>query len=153
MPTYGELMAETDGLGRNWSFLATEDQFRRVQEMQRNNLIVPLVGNFAGDKAIRSVARYLKDHGATLSAFYTSNVEQYLFQQGDDWKNFYSNVSALPLDASSTFIRFVLNGRGFGFRRTFESRSSSVSCPMRDVVKAFNAGRIHGYYDIVDMSK
>jgi hypothetical protein len=147
-------MTETDGVGRNWSFLATEDQFRRVQQMQKDNLIIPLVGDFAGDKAIRAVAKYLREHGATLTAFYTSNVEQYLFQQGNDWKNFYGNVAALPLDSSSTFIRFVLNGRGFGFRqRSFESRSSSLSCSIRDVVKAFNAGKIGGYYDVVEMSK
>ena len=154
MPTYGELMTETDGLGRNWSFLATDEQFRRVQQMERDNLIIPLVGDFAGDKAIRAVARYLREHGATLSAFYTSNVEQYLFQQGDEWKSFYSNVATLPLDSSSTFIRFVLNGRGFGFRqRSFESRSSSLTCSIRDVIKAFNSGKIRSYYDVTEMSK
>jgi hypothetical protein len=122
--------------------------------MQKDNLIIPLVGDFAGEKAIRSVGRYLRDHGAIVGAFYTSNVEQYLFQQGDEWKEFYSNVASLPLDSSSTFIRFVLNSRGFGYRsRSFESRSSSLFCPIRDVVKAFNTNRIRSYIDVVDMSK
>ena len=34
-----------------------------------------------------------------MSAFYLSNVEQYLFNQGDDWSRFYSNVGTLPLDS------------------------------------------------------
>ena len=152
MPTYGDLMRETDGAGRNWSFLATEDHFRAVQDMQKRNLIVPVVGDFAGDKALRSVGRYVREHNSILTTFYTSNVEQYLFQQGDDWKHFYGNVATLPLDANSSFIRFVLNGRGFGLGRTFGSRSSSLSCTIRDVVKAFDGKKIRGYYDVIEMS-
>ena len=48
--------------------------------MQKSNLIMPLVGDFAKPQAIRSVARYLQEHVSTVRAFYTSNVEQYLFQ-------------------------------------------------------------------------
>jgi hypothetical protein len=154
MPTYGELMTGTDGEGRNWSFLATEKQFQFVQRLEKNNLIVPLVGDFAGGKALHAVGRYLREHGATLTAFYTSNVEQYLFQQGDDWKHFYTNVAALPSDKNSTFIRFVLNGRGFGFGgRSFSSRSSSLYCPIPDTLKAFNSGKIRSYWDVVEMSR
>ena len=43
-----------------------------------------IVGNFAGPKALRAVGSYLRQLGATVSAFYTSNVEMYLFQQADD---------------------------------------------------------------------
>src|SRR4029079_7454216 len=64
-----------------------------------------------GPKAIRSVATYLKAHGATVSAFYLSNVEDYLYQDGK-WSAFCRNVAALPLDGSSTFIRSTSRGRG-----------------------------------------
>src|SRR5207253_5111019 len=69
MPTYAELMTETDGESRNWSFLANEDQFRQIQRLQKNNLIVPLVGDFAGPKALRSVAQYARQHGSIIRAF------------------------------------------------------------------------------------
>ena len=36
-----------------------------------------------------------------MSAFYLSNVEQYL----GSWSNFCANVAGLPLDDKSTFIR------------------------------------------------
>jgi hypothetical protein len=65
---------------------------------------VPVVGNFGGPKAIRAVGKYLKERGATVTAFYLSNVEQYLNQDGI-WGNFCGNVASLPLDAASTFIR------------------------------------------------
>ena len=78
-----------------------------------NNEIVPLVGNFAGDKAIKTVAAYLKQHHATVTAFYLSNVEQYLWNGSGDGRKFFGNVAALPLDSASTFIRAVFNGGGF----------------------------------------
>ena len=71
MPRYSDLMTESDGVSRNWNFLATEDQFQAIQRMQQRNLIVPLVGDFAGPKAIRSVAQYVQEHGNTARAFYT----------------------------------------------------------------------------------
>ena len=41
-------------------------------------MLVPVVGNFAGPKALRDVGQYIREHGGTVSAFYLSNVEQYL---------------------------------------------------------------------------
>jgi hypothetical protein len=72
---------------------------------------VPIVGDFAGPKALRAVAAFLKDRGATVTAFYVSNVEQYL-QRNGVWPTFCANVASLPLDAASTFIR--PDARGFG---------------------------------------
>ncbi len=109
-PTYAELMAADDGTGRQRSYLATEDNFRVVKALETANLIVPVVGDFGGSKALRSVARYAHDAGATVSAFYLSNVEMYLRQDGK-MDAFCANVAAMPLDASSTFIRSAA-GRG-----------------------------------------
>jgi hypothetical protein len=52
------------------------------------------------------VGEYLRDKGATVSAFYVSNVEEYLRRDGT-WPNFCANVTTLPLDDTSTFIRSV----------------------------------------------
>ena len=71
---------------------------------------IPVVGDFGGPKAIRTIARYLKENGATVSAFYLSNVEQYLYQDRK-WNEFCRNVATLPMDNSSTFIR---SESGFG---------------------------------------
>src|SRR4029078_999 len=61
-PTYADLMAETDGHGERRSYLATDDRFRTLSELEKNNAIVPVVGNFAGPKALRAVAGYLRQH-------------------------------------------------------------------------------------------
>lgn len=159
MPTYAELMAQTDAEGEPRSYLATEANYRVLRDLERNNLLVPLVGDFAGDKALRAVGRYVKEHGATVSAFYTSNVEQYLFRQGDDWRRFFENVATLPVDSSSTFVRAVFNFAYSGFGMVAPPggpagpRSVTLLCPIADVVTAFSDGRIQTYFDVVQMSQ
>jgi len=152
LPSYEELMIDTDENGQQRSYLATEENFHTLQQFERNNLIVPVVGNFAGSTALRSVGAYLKEHNTAVSAFYTSNVEQYLFMTPEDWKNFYTNVSLLPLDSNSTFIRPLINtGNGYTaspqFRPTFHW--DTMLFPMADLVAAFNAGMIENYYDVI----
>lgn len=95
MPSFALLMAESDSQGVQRGFLANEANYRALREMQQRNVIVPLVGDFAGPKALRAVARWLKERDATVGIYYLSNVEQYLFQS-DAWKRFYENVETLP---------------------------------------------------------
>jgi hypothetical protein len=155
--TYADLMTETDGKGQARSYLASEDNFAFVRQMERQNLIVPLVGDFAGPKALRTVGQYLKDHGAAVSVFYTSNVEQYLFQQGDDWSRFFGNVATMPLDTSSTFIRSSHmaydNSSGRPSRVVAGGNFISLLCPMKDLITAFNSGRVQTYDQVIQMSK
>ena len=110
-PTYRDLMTADDGAGVQRGYLASEEIYRTLRDLELRNLIVPVVGDFAGPKALRSVARYLDLHHATVSVFYTSNVEQYLFH-GDAWQRFYNNVGALPTDDHSTFVRAYFNNQG-----------------------------------------
>ena len=155
MPNYAELMTATDLRGEKRSYLATEDNYRFLRELETKNLIVPLTGDFGGTRAIRAVGQYLKDHNATVTAFYLSNVEQYLFQgngnQNGGWTNFYDNVANLPLDASSTFIRSAGGGvRGFGGGGM---RAPNVLASMQDTVAAVKAGKIQSYVDVFSLSK
>jgi hypothetical protein len=103
--TYAAIMSTRDAAtGTERSYLATEANFAVVKTLQANNLIVPVVGNFAGPKALRAIGTYLRQHGAVVSAFYVSNVEQYL-RTNRVWPAFCANVAAMPLDAASVFIR------------------------------------------------
>ena len=98
-----------DASGVMRSYLASEAHFKVLKDLQSRNLVVPVVGDFAGPRAIRAIGAYLKARGATVGTFYLSNVEQYL----GDYGAFCRNVQALPLDASSVFIRSS-SGGGFG---------------------------------------
>src|SRR5207248_5342781 len=111
--TYADLMTADDGNGENRSYLANEENFAFVKDLEARNLVVPVVGDFGGPKAIRAVARYLKSVDAMVSAFYLSNVEQFLVQDGK-WDIFCSSVATLPVDETSAFIRSGRGRGGFG---------------------------------------
>jgi hypothetical protein len=153
MPTYAELMMESDGTGTQRSYLANEENYRTLRELERNNLIVPLVGDFAGDKAIRAEGHYENHHGPTDTAFYPSNDEQYLFQS-DDWKKFFTNVATLPVDTSSTFIRAVFNFNTPPMQTgTPGPRSRTMLASIAEQVQAFAEGRIQSYWDVIQLSR
>jgi hypothetical protein len=153
-PNYMELMTTTDLVGQNHGYVATEENFKVLREFERNNLLVPIVGDFGGDKAIQAVGRYLREHGATANFFYTSNVEQYLFQT-DAWQRYYKNVATLPLDNNSTFIRAYFN-MGFRFPPgiiTPDLHSVQLLDPIPALLSAFRAGELQTYDDVVARTK
>jgi hypothetical protein len=171
-PTYKDLMTADDGHGVQRGYLANEEIYRTLKDLEERNLIVPVVGDFGGPKALRSVARYLDLHHATVSVFYTSNVEQYLFRD-DAWQRFYGNVGAMPIDSRSTFIRALFNQRGIfripnsqpdpqsgiapippGFSPpTPGPRSETLLNPISELLAAFAEGRINSYADVIDLSR
>jgi hypothetical protein len=154
MPSYAELMIETDGAGVQRGYLANEVNFAALRGMHERNLIVPIIGDFAGEKAVRAVGAYLKRHGATVGAVYTSNVEQYLFQSPDAWRRYYENVATLPLTDRSTFLRAVFNYGGYGFSNgSRRARSITMMCSIEELLGAYRAGRISGYWDVISMSR
>jgi hypothetical protein len=164
-PSYKDLMTERDGAGTNQSYLATEANYRALRDLETRNLIVPIVGDFAGPKALRSVGAYLRSHRATVTAFYTSNVEQYLFRD-DDWQRFYANVGSMPLTPSSAFIRAVFNNiglRGYVYtpapyplpsppQPAYGPRSLTLLNSIPDLLAAVQAGKIQSYRDVVEFS-
>jgi len=143
--TYAALMTAADDEGTQWSFLASEANFKRVQDLQRRNLIVPVVGDFAGDKALPSVARYLKEHELRVSAFYVSNVEGYLFNPQRSYQRFYAHLELLPTDSRSTLIRSYQ----IVARRTLRPELAIVLDPIQDFVRAVKEGNIASYRDVI----
>ena len=107
-PTLRDFLLETD-LDRNYrNWLASEQSYDFVRDMQRRNLIVPVIGDFAGEHTFRSLGSLLSTRGETVSALYVSNVEFYLFRQRK-WLRFVDNVRYLPIDDRSVFIRAYAN--------------------------------------------
>ena len=130
-PTYADLMTATDSNGQMRSYLASEEQFAFLKDLEAKNLLVPVVGNFAGPKAIRSVGKYLKEKGGIVSAFYLSNVEQYLMQDGL-WRDFCHNVATLPFDETSRFIRATRGGRyGAGYAYGLSSELGEMAAAVK----------------------
>lgn len=133
MPTYADLQMATDLDGRNQAYLGREESYKVLKALEEKNLIVPLVGDVAGPKALKSVGAWLTERSAAVTAYYTSNVEQYLFQN-NVWPAFYANVGTLPLDDASTFIR--------------SARGNNLLDPIRPLLKDVAEGRIRTYQDV-----
>jgi hypothetical protein len=163
-PTYAEVLTRHDGTGLNRSYLATEANYKILRDMHLRNVIVPIVGDFAGPHALRAVGSYLRQRNARVTAFYTSNVEQYLFQN-QLWRDFYDNVASLPLDETSTFIRSeflnqpsqIVFMTPFGDDRASAHRplraSSTLLCSIRELLSAVGSGSVATYREVIAMSR
>jgi hypothetical protein len=107
-PSMRDLAEQLDPDGKPGSYLARPDDYQFLRELHQKNRIIPLVGDFAGPKTLKSVAGFLRNNSCSLNVFYTSNVEMYLFQN-DSFANFVENVKTLPFGPKSLFIRSVPN--------------------------------------------
>jgi len=104
-----------------------------------SDLLVAVSGDFGGPKALRAIGQYVRDHSSTITAFYVSNVEQYLFQDGKQFA-FYENVGTLPVTDRSVFIRPYALRRG----------TSPGLCGITAFLKNVKDGRVPTYNDSMD---
>jgi hypothetical protein len=147
-PSYAALQTATDLEGVERSYLATEGRFQRVKSLQARNLVIPVVGNFAGPKALPAIGAWAREQGGVVTAFYTSNVEQYLFQDGV-WDRFRRNVASMPIDVSSTFIRSCFNS----CTSPGGSRAVTLLDSVGRLLEAAEVGRIQTYWDVLTHSR
>jgi hypothetical protein len=148
-PTYAQLMTGTDLSGVHRGFLASEESFRFLQRMHESNLIVPLVGDFAGPKTLIEVGSFLKKRNAGVDVFYVSNVERYLFESSPD--AFYKNVSALPRNPSSVFIRAVTSDISVRLGIPIPdvpAKWRTFMVPINETLKAFDDRQLLKYEDL-----
>jgi len=124
--------------GQPQSFLSSDDNFKTVKNLHDKNLIVPVTGDFGGAKALRAIGAWLKKEGGSVSGFYVSNVEQYLWQDGKNTA-FYDNVATLPITDTSVFIRPYSLRRGGGTTQSL--------CTISGFLGAVGAGRIYSNND------
>lgn len=98
-------MTATDRNGQAWSYLSTEAAYQYIREMHRKNLIIPLVGNFAGPKTIRRISDYLKQRNQTVAAFYL--IEHGVLPGGADYEG-------LPRECGDFADRFLQHADPMG---------------------------------------
>jgi hypothetical protein len=148
-PRYEELLLETDREGNYQSFVSSEELFLWLKQFEAENRLIPVVGDFAGQRAFKNVAGFLKQNGLQVSAFYTSNVEFYLFGRRE-WRTYLDNVRALPVSDNAVFIRsyFPSFGRIHPLN-VAGHRSTSLVQPLVPLLEADRAGRISSYWDVV----
>jgi hypothetical protein len=147
-PNLKQLIEQTDLNGKQGNFLASAEDYEFLRGLNRKNLIIPVVGDFAGKKALAAVGDYLRKNGFTVTAFYTSNVEMVLFQNGI-FDGFANNVKKLPVNDRSliiraAFSRFAHPARLSGYG-TF-TLLQQIPVFMRD----FDERRYQSYADVIN---
>ena len=108
-PTLRELLTARDADGRQWSYLASEDDFQFVKALQARDAMIPVVGDVSGPHALKAIGAAVAARGERVSAFYVSNVETYL-ESDSAVSRFIDNLSRLPRDEGSVMIRSVFSG-------------------------------------------
>jgi hypothetical protein len=104
LKTFARLATQTDPAGRELGFLGSDARFAFVRDLHRRNLIVPVVGDFAGPRALRAIGELVRGYDRHVSTFYVSNVESYLHRDGT-WRAFCANAASLPHDDDAVVIR------------------------------------------------
>jgi hypothetical protein len=151
-PTFAQLMLATDRAGKAIGYLADEDAFQFVRSMELRDRIVPVMGNVAGNKAVRAIGAYAREHDLKVSAFYLSNVEQYLLTRDGGFDEFAANVKTLPHDSTAVIIRSYFGRFGVAHPLFMPGRgaiSTSMIERFDSFLKRFQAGEIRGYPDLV----
>jgi hypothetical protein len=148
-PTYRDLLTETDREGHQASYCASEEDFQFVRGLEVKDLVIPVVGDLSGATAMRNIARFMAERGVTLGAFYTSNVEYYLFTAGS-FQAFVDNVNALPHTGKSLIIRSAFVSAAAGMVPMLPGYgSASMVGRVEDLLAGVKSGRIRSYRDLV----
>jgi hypothetical protein len=164
-PTFAELMSATDQRRTTGSFLASEGTYLTVRDLQLRNLVIPVVGDFAGTQAVARIGGFLREQNLTVAVFYASNVEMYLFRN-DAWRTFYRNLASLPVNRDSVVLRSAFGGFGMGYPGTGlpdPGRAPGAPAsgaegrlwldPIEPLLAAFQRGKITGYGDLLARMK
>ena len=142
-PTYRDLILEVDRGGQRRSFLASEADFQFVKGLQDRDLVIPVVGNLAGPSALAAIGKAIVKRGERLSAFYSSNVEFYLFRD-NSFGRFIANLSKVPRADKAVVIRSVFSGG----TRVPGYNSASLIQPIGALVDGFARGQFGQYWQL-----
>ncbi|MCA9585867.1 MAG: hypothetical protein KC657_10965 [Myxococcales bacterium] len=147
-PTLAENFAARDVTGERATFLATEESYRRVRGLVLGNRVLPVVGDFGSPRALRAVAADMRERGVLLGAFYTSNVEQYLFDARKHG-TFVDNVRAMPRDELSLIVRVWFDqGKRHPAARPGH-RTTQLTMPANVFVERADRAPFRSYWQVV----
>ncbi|HEX5070431.1 MAG TPA: hypothetical protein VFV78_09475 [Vicinamibacterales bacterium] len=147
-PTYRDLILEKDLTGTRQSFLASEDDFQFVKRLQARDGVIPVVGDLSGPSAMASIGRFLSETHHPVSAFYTSNVEFYLFRDGT-FPRFIANVGRLPHTPNAVIVRSVFPSGGGGAVLRPGYNSAQLTQPVQTLLDGYAKGLFRQYYELI----
>jgi hypothetical protein len=150
LPNLRQLLAQRDLNGKQGNFLAGKDDYDFVRSMHHRNLIIPVVGDFSGKKALAAIGSYLRNRGLTVSVFYLSNVEIVLLDWGSvaQFSRFAENVRKLPATDRSLLIRSTFTWYGHPTRLPGYQLCTFLQ-KLSVFLQDFDEGRYQSYRDLI----
>ena len=146
-PTYRRLLRAEGSDGTLGHFLSRPDDYAFVRALAESGRLIPVVGDFAGEHALRSIGRFVDEQGETVTAFYVSNVEFYLIRSGV-FPTYVENVRALPLADSAQFIRAYFS-YGYPHPEALPGhRSTLVRQKINRFLELYDDGVFLNYWDV-----
>jgi hypothetical protein len=147
-PSWRRLLVETDLEGEQRGYLSDESKFRWLKEFHQSNRLIPVVGDLAGPHALAAIGREVDSRGLDISAFYVSNVEQYLMQ-GPEFERFAATVTRLPIAENAVIIRSYFARRTPIPQRVPGHLSTQLLERMDAFVETWSEGGYFTYLDLV----
>jgi len=138
-PNLRDLLLATDQSGRAWNYLNAEEDFQYLRGLEGRDAVIPVVGDVAGPHAMRAIAGAIGERGERVSAFYVSNVENYLFRDGL-FARYADNIARLPRGTHSVVIRSIFSGGGDSVSRVQG---------LDQMVADFSRGAYRSYSDLL----
>jgi hypothetical protein len=146
-PTYRDLLLETDRKGRKLCYLALEDDFQFVRTLEARDGVIPVVGDLSGPHAVAAVGQLMSQRGEKLSAFYVSNVENYLFRNGA-YTRYIDNLKRLPHSDRSLIIRSIFGGYSLPESAPGYYSTSTVQ-NLNELLANCAAGKCRSYFELL----
>ena len=131
--------------GEQANYLASEESFQFVKSLQDRDLVIPVVGDLSGARALAAVGEAARaQRSCGCRRFYASNVEFYLFSDGR-FDAFATNLARLPRADHAVIIRSVFGRYGF-------PRGGSVSQIQNvgEMVEGLAKGRFRYYDELIN---
>jgi len=148
-PTFRELLMAEDLSGKVGNYLAAEDDFRFIKRLEEQDLIIPIVGDLSGPRALKALGSYIESTRERVSAFYVSNVEFYLSREGTFGK-FAENLKSLPVDDHSVIIRSYFNFYAPPHPQSIPGHfSTQLLEKIADLIQQCDSGGCESYSEIV----
>jgi hypothetical protein len=148
-PTFRELLLAEDLSGQVGNYLDAEEDFRFVKRLEDQDLVVPLVGDLSGTRAVKALGSYIESIKEHVSAFYVSNVEFYLSREGTYGK-FAENLKSLPVDDHSVIIRSYFNFYAPPHPQSVPGHfSTQLLEKISDLIQQCDGGGCESYSEIV----
>jgi hypothetical protein len=145
-PTMGRLIAERTRSGRPGHWLADDSLFEVVRGLHLDDAILPVVADWAGDRAMKAVADHAKGTKMQVGVVYVSDVEFFLFR-GGLFDRYVANLARLPIHPRAVIVRTSTREIDHP-ERIAGASSTTIARNLGGFLEAARNGRIRRWEDL-----